>query len=70
MIDKAQAPYPYLGINGEYPSKEFLDDCWRHLHKMAVIWAAGIDKPSPTDRLAYLLLKQITFRQPDTGDEV
>lgn len=51
--------YPFLGINGEYFSREFLESVEAHLAKMAPIWAAGLDAPSPCDKFAYHVLKQI-----------
>lgn len=65
MSVKAQALYPYLSINGEYLDKQFLDDAWRHLIRKAYVWGAGLEEPSPTDRLAYAVLKQITMRMPE-----
>ena len=65
MTTKAKAPYPYLSINGECFTQEFLDDTWRELISKIPIWEAGIDVPSNTDKLAYIVLKQITMRMPD-----
>lgn len=65
MIDKADAPYPYLSINGEFLSKEFLDDVWMELQFKAILWQAGLDKPSFADSFAYKVLTQITMRKPE-----
>lgn len=65
MAHKSEAPYPYLGINGEYLDKAFLDAAWRDLLSKTKVWSAGLENPSPADRLAYLVLRQITMRQPD-----
>jgi hypothetical protein len=63
MTDKANAPYPYLGINGEFFSKEFLESVERELqHKAATVWSAGLDKPSPCEQFAYRVLKQISMK--------
>lgn len=54
--------YPYLDINGFQPSREFLDGLWEELNRKAILWKAGIDTPSKADKLAYLVLQQITLR--------
>ena len=64
---KSDAPYPYLGVNGAYYDRQFLDSVWSHLEKMTPIWSSGLDAPSPVDRFAYDVLKQITMRRP--GEE-
>lgn len=51
--------YPYLSVNGEFFNKEFLNSVVHHLHKMAPIWDAGIDTPSPSDKFAYHIIKMI-----------
>jgi hypothetical protein len=52
--------YPYYSLNGEFFNRELLDEAWSHLHKMSVLWNAGIDSPSPTDKLAFHVLKMIS----------
>ena len=52
--------YPYFSINGEYMDKELLDSVWEHLSKNSIIWQSGIDTPSPADRLAFIVMKQIS----------
>lgn len=64
MTSKANAPYPYLGINGEYLDKDFLDSVWDELQRKSASWLAGIDTPSVCDRFAYTVMKQITTRMP------
>jgi hypothetical protein len=62
MTEKSKAPYPYFSINGEYMDKDFLDSVWDHLITMSKIWDSGIDDPSPADKLAYIVMKQISSR--------
>ena len=64
---KSDAPYPYLGVNDAYYDRQFLDSVWFHLEKMTPIWTSGVDAPSPSDRFAYDVLKQITMRRPREG---
>ncbi|TIW53844.1 MAG: hypothetical protein E5V54_24080 [Mesorhizobium sp.] len=59
MTTKANAPYPYLGVNGEYFDKAFLESVEADLFKKAPIWASGIEQPSPCDKFAYHVLTQI-----------
>lgn len=58
----ANEKYPYLSLNGEFYSREFLDAAWAYLHKQAPLWKAGVSEPTPADKLAYEVLKQITMR--------
>lgn len=64
-MNKREASYPYMAINGEFFSKEFLDNLWIHLHKMAPLWEAGICEPTAADKFSYVILKQVTFRMPN-----
>jgi hypothetical protein len=61
-MQKQNAPYPYFSINGEFLDKDFLDSVWEHLHKMSRVWQSGLDSPSPTDKLAFIVMKQISAR--------
>lgn len=56
----ANANYPYMSVNGEFFTREALDAAWAYLEKQAPLWQAGIGEPSPTDKIAYHVLKQIT----------
>jgi len=60
--------YPYLDINGEYFKKEFLDSIWKELLSKAPIWTSGLDKPTACDRLAYVIMNQITMEKPNFGN--
>ncbi len=64
-LTKDQAPYPYASVNGDFYSKETLDEAWRDLHRKAQLWQSGLDAPSAAEKFAYFVLKQITFRQPE-----
>ncbi len=55
------ATYPYTGINGAYYDTKFLDSVWEYLHKQALLWAAGVSEPTPSDRLAYQVLRSTTI---------
>ena len=59
MALKKDAPYPYLGINGGYLATDFLKGVEADLVSKIPIWQAGILEPTPCERLAYLILKQI-----------
>jgi len=61
MTKTTKPKYPYLGINGEYLDKTFLDQVWEYLDRLSFAWDAGISEPSPTDKFAYHVLKQITI---------
>jgi hypothetical protein len=61
MTIKVNSPYPYLGINGQYLSRDFLDSVWADLHNKAIICDANISEPSPSEKLAYFVMKQITM---------
>lgn len=61
MTDKANCPYPYMGINGEYFSKEFLESVESDIVKKIPIWQANLIDPTPCERFAYHVLKQIKF---------
>lgn len=63
-MNKAQAPYPYTSINGEYLDKGFLDSVWEDLLRKAPLFELGIIEPSPSERLAYMVMTQITMRRP------
>jgi len=65
MNEKAKAPYPYDSINGEFYSKEFLDSVWRDLKQKAIYVQMKMDSFSPAEKLAYVILKQITYREPE-----
>lgn len=68
-MDKARAPYPYQGVNGEFYDKAFLDNVWQDLLRKSIGWTLGLDTPTPADRLAYEVLKQITMRMPDLNEK-
>ena len=53
--------YPYNPINGELLPKEFLDSVWKHLHKKARLCQIGMDEMTPSDKLAYIVLKQVSL---------
>jgi hypothetical protein len=53
--------YPYNPINGELLPKEFLDSVWKHLHKKARLCHIGMDEMTPSDKLAYIVLKQVSL---------
>lgn len=59
MTDKANAPYPYLGINGEYISLEFLKSLENDLVQKLPMVQAGIVEFTPCEKFAYQVLKQI-----------
>ena len=65
----ASNKYPYYSVNGEFFAKELLDAAWNHLHKMSALWDAGIDVPSPTDKLAFHVLKMISLK-PYSSEEI
>lgn len=54
--------YRYLAINGQFLPEKFLDSVWEHLNQLTPLLEAEIIQPSPADKLAYLVLKQITLR--------
>ncbi len=56
----ASSKYPYMSVNGEFFDKNFLDSAWEYLRQQAPIWQAGISAPTPADKLAYQVLKQIS----------
>lgn len=71
VLEKARAPYPYMSVNGDFYSKEFLDAAWNELLAKAPIWAAGIETPTKCEKFTYDVLKQITMRRPDqTFEEI
>lgn len=59
MVDKAHAPYPYLGINGEYFDKAFLQSVEASIVRKIPLWEAKIEEPTPVEKFAYHVLKQI-----------
>lgn len=58
-VKKADSPYPYLGVNGEYFDKEFLESVERDLLTKVPLWVSGLVTPSPSEKFAYHVLKQI-----------
>ena len=62
----ANDKYPYMSVNGEFFDKEFLDSVWKYLHDRTPLWSTGLEVPSPSDKFAYQVLKQITvYRKHD-----
>lgn len=59
MTSKAESPYPYLGINGDYLDKEFLESVERDIMSKVPLWQSGIIEPSPCEKFAYHVLKMI-----------
>jgi len=51
--------YPYIGVNGEYYSREFLEKVEMELTAKIPIWQAGIEKPTAVEHFAYYTLRQI-----------
>ncbi|MCL4743805.1 MAG: hypothetical protein KJZ83_00170 [Burkholderiaceae bacterium] len=63
MTDKAGSPYPYLGVNGDYYDKEFLKSVEHDLLSKVPVWASGLAEPTPCERFAYYVLKQIKMNR-------
>ena len=59
MSNKANAPYPYFSVNGEYYDKEFLLAVEAELIKKMPIWISGLENPSICEQFAFHILKQI-----------
>jgi hypothetical protein len=59
MTDKAHAPYPYMGINGDYFDQSFLEGVERELTRKLPIWSAGIVEPTECEKFAYHVLNLI-----------
>ena len=54
--------YPYYSLNGEFFDKDFLDSVREHLIVKARLVHGGLDTMTPTDKLAYHVLKMISMK--------
>lgn len=61
--------YPYLGVNGKYYEREFLEALWDELTHKAYFVAVRFDEFTKAEKFAYDVLRGIGFPGRMTNHE-